>query len=61
VAQVDLLRSFGTEDYREIWARLNTRLNVSAIRTSTARAEYPYSWSDADYMYQQIQALKQGD
>jgi hypothetical protein len=28
VGQVDLLRSFGTEDYRKIWARLNTHLNV---------------------------------
>jgi len=58
VAQVDLMRSFGTEDYRLIWAELNTRLDVVAIETSTARAEYPYSWQDADYMQQQISALK---
>jgi hypothetical protein len=58
VAQVDLARSFGTEDYRLIWNKLNTRLNVCAIRTSTTSAEYPYSWQDADYAELQIKELK---
>jgi hypothetical protein len=58
VAQVDLKRSFGTEDYRGIWAQLNSRLNVVGIRTSTASAEYPYCWSDPDYAQQQIKELK---
>ena len=58
VGQVDLLRSFGTEDYQAIWAQLNTRLNVTAIRTSDVQATYEYQWSDADYMEQQIRNLK---
>jgi hypothetical protein len=58
VGQVDLQRSFGTEDYQDIWKKLNTRLNVSAVRTSTARVEYPYRWSDVDYMEQQIAIIK---
>jgi hypothetical protein len=58
VGQVNLHRSFGTEDYSSIWAQLNTRLNVSAIRTSTANVEYPYRWSDADYMEQQIAIIE---
>jgi len=58
VGQVDLHRSFGTEDYRRIWAKLNTHLNVVAVRTSTAATEYPYTWQDADYVEQQIAALK---
>jgi hypothetical protein len=58
VGQVDLLRSFGTEDYSSIWTRLNTRLNVAAVRTSTARVEYTYHWSDADYMQQQIAIIE---
>jgi len=58
VAQVDLARSFGTEDYREIWRVLNTRLNVTAIRTTTAHAEYPYHWSDADYAELQQKEIK---
>jgi hypothetical protein len=58
VGQVDLLRSFGTKDYREIWSQLNTRLNVHAVRTSSAEQVYEYSWSDPDYMQQQIRNLK---
>ena len=57
VAQVDLLRSFGTEDYRQIWHQLNTHLNVHAVRTSTAGAKYEYCWSDPDYMEKQIKCL----
>jgi hypothetical protein len=58
VAQVDLERSFGTEDYHIIWSRLNTHLDVYQIKTSSAQAQYDYSWRDADYMQQQILALK---
>jgi hypothetical protein len=60
VGQVDLLRSFGTEDYQAIWAQLNTCLNVTAIRTSEASTKFPYNWSDSDYMEQQIARLQQG-
>jgi hypothetical protein len=58
IGQVNLTRSFGTEDYREIWSQLNTRLNVTGIRTTTTHAEYPYRWSDADYAQQQINSLQ---
>jgi hypothetical protein len=58
VGQVDLVRSFGTEDYRQIWTELNKRLNVYAISTSTTQAVYNYSWADADYMQQQLRNLK---
>jgi hypothetical protein len=58
VAQVDLLRSFGTEDYRGIWHLLNSRLNVTAVRTRTASAEYPYQWSDPGYALLQQKELK---
>lgn len=60
VGQVDLVRTFGTEDYREIWAKLNTHLDVYQIKTSSAQVCYDYSWSDADYMQQQITALNKG-
>jgi hypothetical protein len=58
IGQVDLHRSFGTEDYRQIWNKLNTRLNVHAVRTSSVGAVYEYLWSDSDYMQQQIRNLK---
>jgi hypothetical protein len=54
VGQVDLQRSFGTEDYREVWAQLNTHLNVTAIETSDAIATYPYNWTDSNYIDRQI-------
>ena len=54
VGQVDLQQSFGTEDYREVWAQLNTHLNVTAVETTDAKAEYPYNWSDSDYIQRQI-------
>jgi hypothetical protein len=58
VGQVDLIRSFGTEDYQAIWNQLNTRLNVHAVRTSSASTTYDYSWRDPDYMQQQLRNLK---
>jgi hypothetical protein len=57
VGQVDLDRSFGTEDYKQIWMHLNTRLNVYAIRTSSFSAVYDYCWSDPNYMEKQIKCL----
>ena len=57
VGQVDLRRSFNTEDYRYIWAELNTRLNVVAVRTSNSAAVYDYHWADSDYMERQIKCL----
>jgi hypothetical protein len=58
VGQVDLKRSFATEDYRYIWNKLNTRLNVHSVRTSNASASYEYSWADADYMQQQLRKMQ---
>ena len=58
VGQVDLSRSFGTQDYEKIWAQLAQHLDVYSIRTSTASAIYNYSWSDPDYVEQQIRSMK---
>jgi len=58
VAQVDLMRSFGTEDYRSIWHQLNSRLNVTAVRTGQAQAAYPYHWANANYRELQQKELK---
>jgi hypothetical protein len=58
VGQVNLKRSFASEDYQVVWNKLNTHLNVQAIRTSRVQAQYSYSWTDADYMQQQIRNLK---
>jgi len=57
VAQVDLARSFGTTDYRLIWAQLSQHQDVYRISTSMAQATYEYRWSDPDYDLQQIRKL----
>jgi hypothetical protein len=57
VGQVDLLRSFGTEDYRAIWAQLNTHLNVLTVATSDTQNTYNYCWSDPDYLQQQLRKM----
>lgn len=54
VGRVDLLASFDSTDYRDIWSILEKHLDVYSIRSSSAQATYEYHWSDADYMYQQI-------
>ena len=57
VGQVDLGRTFGTQDYQQIWARLVGFLDVYKIRTSSAEATYSYRWSDPDYAEQQWKLL----
>ena len=57
VAQVDLMMSFGTTDYRSIWAQLAQYQDVYKIQTTSAQATYTYSWRDPDYREQQIKEL----
>jgi hypothetical protein len=57
IGQVDLQRSFGSENYQDIWAALNNYLDVYRIKTSNAEAVYDYSWQDTDYMERQIKCL----
>ena len=58
IGQVNLTRSFGSENYQMIWSQLAQHMDVYSIRTSSARAIYNYRWSDSDYMEQQIKELK---
>ena len=58
VAQVDLLKSFGTTDYKKIWAQLAQHLDVYKIQIGDIEATYTYNWTDADYAARQIKELK---
>ena len=58
VAQVDMVRSFGTDDYQAIWTTLSRYLDVYKIKTNNAEATYTYHWSDPDYPEQQQRLLK---
>lgn len=58
IGQVNLRKSFGTDNYKDIWKVLSNHLNVHSIRTSDGYAQYPYSWKDSDYMEQQIRSMR---
>ena len=59
IGQVDLIRSFGTEDYQVIWKHLNNNLNVYSVSTSNNSAIYDYHWSDPDFMNRQVTIINQ--
>jgi hypothetical protein len=60
VAQINLIKSFGTTDYRAIWRQLNNFQDVYSIKTSDASAVYDYRWSDTDFQQRQIDIISQG-
>jgi hypothetical protein len=60
IGQVDLVRSFGSEDYRKIWQQLNNHLDVYAVRSSTTQVVYDYRWNDEDFVDRQIEIINQG-
>ena len=60
VGQVDLQRSFGTDDFNSIWAQLNTHLDVYSVATSDARCVYEYHWSDPDFIQRQVEIISKG-
>jgi hypothetical protein len=61
VGQVDLIRSFSTEDYRLIWNQLNQHLDVYKISTSDNQATYTYTWADDNFKDLQIERIIQGN
>jgi len=60
VAQVNLIKTFGTDDAATIWTMLNDYLDVYKITTSQATAIYNYHWSDADFGERQIRCITKG-
>ena len=60
VGQVNLLSSFGTTDFKEVWPILSKYLDILSIEAGDAKATYDYTWSDADYYQQQIERMKPG-
>lgn len=61
IGQVNLVETFGTSDYREVWKTLNTHLDVFSVSTSDQKAEYDYCWSDPDYAAQQIRVIERNE
>ena len=58
IGQIDLLRSFQTQDHKKIINVLEQHLDVYSITTSQAHAEYDYHWSDDDFINTQVSILE---
>ena len=60
VGQVDLKKSFGSDDCLNIWDKLSSYLDVYQIKTSDSVATYDYHWKDADFVQRQVAIISQG-
>ena len=60
VGQINLEKTFGTDDYQTIWNTLYKYLDVYSIETSTESAVYDYHWSDSDFVDRQVAIISQG-
>jgi hypothetical protein len=60
VAQVDLIRSFGTTDYWAIWGQLNNFQDVYRVTVGSTSVEYDYRWSDQNFRQRQIDIIAKG-
>jgi hypothetical protein len=60
LGQVDLIRSFGTDDYRTIWNTLSDHLDIYRVEIDGVAQTYDYCWTDPDYKQQQIDQLRPG-
>lgn len=58
VGQVDLVKSFGSDDYKNIWAQLGSHLDVHGIRITNTSSIYEYNWSDSDFKDRQIKHIR---
>ena len=63
LGQVDLKRSFGTENFKEIYNTLSNNLNITKIEVfdgQTTNCDYSYSLESPDWQQIQIESLKKG-
>lgn len=61
IGQVDLDKTFCTNNYQKVWSCLSKHLDVFSVSTSDQQAEYNYCWSDTDYAEQQIREIKRNE
>ena len=60
IGQVDLIKSFGTDNYQEVWPILSQYLDIYQISAGDAVATFDYNWTDSDYYQQQINIMRPG-
>lgn len=60
LGKVDMLGSFGTDDFRGVLSLLSNHMDIYAIEVDDVKAVYDYHWSDPDWTHKQIEFLKPG-
>jgi hypothetical protein len=60
IGQVNLMKSFGTEDFAEILKKLSEHLDIYQIHVDGITGTYDYVWSDDNYKQMQIDFLRPG-
>lgn len=60
IGQVDLFRSFGTQDGEPIWKILSTHLDIYKIEVDGVSNTFDYSWADDNYKQMQIDMMRPG-
>lgn len=60
IAQVNIEKTFGSDNYQNIWNMLYKYLDVYSIDTGTESTIYDYHWSDADFIERQIEIIHKG-
>jgi len=60
MGQVNLNKSFGTEDFFEIIGKVSDYLDIYQIKTDSITGTFDYVWSDNKYKQMQIDFLKSG-
>ena len=58
VGQVDLYRSFETEEFKDILDIVEQHTDVAAIRVNGIEAVYNYHWDDADFIQRQVAIIE---
>ena len=60
LGQVDLIGSFGTDNFHDILDRMGNYLDIYSIEVDDVSATYDYHWSDWDWREKQIKFLRPG-
>jgi len=60
IASVDLQKSFGTQDEKEIWSIMGDYLDIYSIQVDDVENIYPDSWADDDADEKQIKFMSTG-
>jgi hypothetical protein len=60
IGQINLKKSFGTEDFTEMLKRLSAHLDIYQIIIDDTTGTFDYVWSDDNYKQMQINFLRPG-